>query len=233
MSSFSGEHYSCDAAESFVDSGKRLQLRNSRGAHNHALVQIEIIKVDGGRMTLHEIQSVAEKEFVWEKFRAHHYTPDRWNHAARVFLATETFEGRELIVGMSAALAAPPIKNAWRSHKVVVLPLGLSTGVWKSAEKILLPDFDRTQMWRLIADAQAALFVGAGYRYYCNAGDAPTELIAYRDDPASGWVPTSKNGKAPRDKGHGQKYGNKSRATNADGLVVSHWYVGTVEEQTA
>ena len=179
-------------------------------------------------LTLHEIAATADKNFVWEKFRAHHYTPDRWNHAARVFVATESFDGKELIVGMSAALAAPSgtLRNAWCSHKVVVLPLGLHTGVWGSSERVLLPDFDRTQKWRKIADAQAALFVAAGYRYYCNAGDAPVELIAYRDDPSSGWVPTSKNGKAPRDKGHGEKYGNKSRATNADGLVVSHWYVG-------
>jgi hypothetical protein len=180
-------------------------------------------------MILHEITRTKIKTAVWKKFRAHHYTPDRWNHAARVFLATETLDGKDLIVGMSAALAAPSgtLKNAWCSHKVVVLPLGLNTGVWNSSEKILLPDFDRTQMWWTIADAQAALFVGAGYRYYCNAGDAPAELIAYRNDPASGWIPTSKNGKAPRDKGHGEKYGNKSRATNAAGLVVSHWYVGT------
>jgi len=180
-------------------------------------------------MALHEITVTADKNFAWSKFRAHHYTSERWSAGARVFLATEVFDGKELIVGMSAALSAPSgtIKNAWCWHKVVVLPLGLHSGIWDSPEKVLLPDFDRTQMWRAIADAQAALFVREGHPYYCNAGDAPAELIAYRDDPASGWVPTSKNGKAPRDKGHGAKYGNKSRATNAVGLVVSHWYVGT------
>jgi len=47
------------------------------------------------------------------------------------------------------------------------------------------------------------MFVNAGYRYYCNASDAPSDLIAYRDDPASGWRPTVKNGKPPKDKGHG------------------------------
>ena len=167
-------------------------------------------------MTLSEIISSADNNLVWGKFRAHHYTPDRWNPAARTFVATEIFDGKELIVGMSAALRAPSgtLKNTWCSHKVVALPL-------------TVPDFDRTQMWRAIADAQAALFVQAGYRYYCNAGAAPPELIAYRNDPASGWIPTSKNGKPPRDRGHGPKYGNKPCATNAAGLIVSHWYVGT------
>jgi hypothetical protein len=180
-------------------------------------------------ISLHEIIATEIKNAVWEKFRAHHYTPDRWNSAARVFLATEIFDGKELIVGMSAALSSPSgtTHNTWCSHKVVALPpsLGMSTGVWGSPEKIILPDFDQTQMWRAIADAQAALFVNAGYRYYCNAGDAPAELIAYRNDPASGWTPTSKNGKPPRDNGF-HKCSNRPRATNAAGLVVSHWYVG-------
>ena len=187
------------------------------------------VEVDAeGDLILHEIITPEIKNVVWEKFRAHHYTPDRWNPAARVFLATEVFDGKELIVGMSAALAAPSgtIRNVWCSHKVVVLPLGLHTGVWDSPATILLPNFDRPKMWQAIADAQAALFVAAGYRYYCNAGDAPAELIAYRDDPASGWIPTSKNGKAPRDNGV-HKCSDRPRATNAEGLVVSHWYVGT------
>lgn len=193
------------------------------------------VEVDAeGDLILHEIITPEIKNVVWEKFRAHHYTPDRWNPAARVFLATEVFDGKELIVGMSAALAAPSgtIRNVWCSHKAVVLPLGLHTGVWDSPATILLPNFDRPQMWRAIADAQAALFVNEGHPYYCNAGDAPAELIAYRNDPASGWVPTSKNGKPPRDNGL-HKCSNRPRATNAAGLVVSHWYVGTTEEQTS
>ncbi len=179
-------------------------------------------------MNLYEIPLPEDKNWAWEKFGKHHYTPQVWNPAARVFLATEMFDGKELIVGVSAALAAPSgtTKNAWCSHKVVVLPPRSNSGVWNSTERIVLPDFDRNQMWRTLADKQAALFIEDGFRYYCNASDAPPELIAYRDNPASGWIPTSKNGKPPRDRGHGEKYGTKSRATNAAGLVVSHWYVG-------
>jgi len=187
-------------------------------------------------MNLHEITSTEIKNKAWEKFRDHHYTPERWNPAARVFVATEIFDGKEVIVGMSAAKNGPggtvkntkhPDKHTMCSHKVVILPPGWSTSAWNSREKFVLPDdFDRTAMWRVLADMQAQLFIDAGHRYYCNAGDAPTELIAYRNDPASGWVPTTKHGKPPRDDGH-HKMSNRPRATNADGLVVSHWYVGS------
>jgi hypothetical protein len=179
-------------------------------------------------LTLHKITDTDIKKAVREKFQRHHYTPERWSKGARLFVATEMFDGKELIVGASAAKSSPSgtTRGAWCSHKVVVLPLGMHTGVWNSTEKFLLPDFDRTEMWRAIADAQAALFVNSGHPYYCNASSAPADLIAYRNNPASGWVPTSKNGNPPKDKGHGAKYGNKSRATNAAGLVVSHWYVG-------
>jgi hypothetical protein len=97
-------------------------------------------------------------------------------------------------------------------------------------EQISLPDFDRNYLWRVLADALAALIVGEGRRYFCNASSAPPELISYRNDPASGWRPTSKNGRSPKDKGHGKKYGNKPRAVNAEGLIVSHEYVGTFPE---
>jgi hypothetical protein len=178
-------------------------------------------------MNLHEITSPEIKNKSWEKFRAHHYTPDRWNPAARVFLATEVFDGKDVIVGMSAALAAPSgtTRNAWCSHKVVILPLGLHSSVWMSRERILLPDFDRIKMWRTLADTQAELFIKSGHPYFCNAGDCPTELIAYRENPASGWVPTSKHGKPPRDNGL-HKLSDRPRATNAAGLVISYWYVG-------
>jgi hypothetical protein len=182
-------------------------------------------------MKLYEITGTGFKNRVWEKFRKHHYTPERWNPAARVFIATEVFDGKEVIFGMTAALshASGTVRDAWCSHKVVVLPSGSGTGVWMSPERILLLAYDKVQMWRTLADTEAELFIKEGYRYFCNAGDAPPELIAYRNDPLSGWVPTSKNGKPPRDGGHGQKYGNKPRATNADGLVVSHWYLGTTK----
>jgi hypothetical protein len=178
-------------------------------------------------MVLHEITGSRLKQKAWAKFAKHHYTPNRFNPASRVFLATESFGEREMLVGLAACLTLPSgtLKSAWRSHKVVVLPPATKTGVWGSAEQAALPDFDRNQLWRELADTQARLIVGDGGRYFCNASDAPPELVAYRNDPASGWRPTSKNGKAPSDHGHGAKFSHKTRATNAAGVMVSYEYV--------
>jgi hypothetical protein len=114
-----------------------------------------------------------------------------------------------------------------------MLPPHSKSCVRNSPEQVVLPDYDRNHMWRVLADAQAALLVSEGYRYFCNASDAPSELVAYRNDTASGWKPTSKNGQPPRDSGHGSKYGNKPRATNANGVMVSHEYVGNDESPRA
>jgi len=178
-------------------------------------------------MILHERFGTAKKR-AWEKFGKYHYSPNTFSVAARVFLATEVFDGKEVCIGMAACTTLPSgtVKNAWVSHKVVILPSGSKTGVVNSPEQLSLPDFDRNHLWQVLADALAARLVGEGHRYFCNASSAPPELISYRNDPASGWRPTSKNGLPPRDKGHGKKYGNKSRAVNAEGLVVSHEYVG-------
>jgi hypothetical protein len=86
-------------------------------------------------------------------------------------------------------------------------------------------------MWHAVADADAAQFIAAGHRYYSNASSAPLELkvLEYRNNPASGWVPTSKNDAPPKDKGHNsKKFGHEPRAMNADGLVVSHWWLGKI-----
>ena len=155
---------------------------------------------------LFELVSVEEKTVVWSEFGEHHYSPESFNMAARTFLA---YRG-DTVVGMTAVLAMPSgtLRDAWRSHKVVVLPA-------------------HRDLWGAVADAQARLITSSGKRYFCNASDAPTELVAYRNDRASGWKPTCKNGKVPRDDGHNtRKFGRKSRATNSRGVVVSHEYVG-------
>ncbi len=164
-------------------------------------------------MKLYENFSPVTKARIWDKFKPYHYTPEKWTVSARVFLAMETIDGHETVVGMAAALPMPSgtLRNAWRSHKIAVLPR-----------------FD--DMWRAVADAQAELFISEGKRYYCNASDCPPEWVAYRDDPASGWIPTAKNGRPATDKSSGRAFGSKNvsspRSSNAEGLIVSHEYIG-------
>jgi len=188
-------------------------------------------------MNLYEIKhenskrSAELKNKTWARFRKYHYSPADWSVGARVFVATEIFDGKELIVGLTAAIFAPAQK-AWYPHKIVALPPRSNTVVWGTNERAILPDYNPAQMWHAVADADAAQFIAAGHLYFSNASSAPLELkvLEYRNNPASGWVPTSKNDAPPKDKGHNsKKFGTKPRATNADGLVVSHWYVGFPE----
>ena len=52
------------------------------------------------------------------------------------------------------------------------------------------PNPREKEIWRLVSDAQAALHIAEGKRFQSMA---PIRYAIYRDDPLSGWVPTSKN----------------------------------------
>jgi hypothetical protein len=178
----------------------------------HALKTQEIVATES--MQLVEVHSSKGKRAMWKAYKKHHYAPDTFNVAARVFKVISSLDCN--VIGMTACLPLPSgtLQNAWRSHKVVVLP-------------------EFKHLWRVAADAQAKMFVSEGKRYFCNASDAPTDLIAYRDDLSSGWVPTSKHGKPPKDTGHGEKFGNLPRSVNEHGLVVSHEFIGMTSEDGA
>lgn len=182
-------------------------------------------------MKLYEI----DDKSAWSLFAPHHYTPDVFNPAARTFLGTMDFDEKEVLIGFAACLSFPSgtVENAYRSHKVVVLPASTVTGVWGKPEPFTIPpDFDNRRAWQELADAQARLIVAEGHRYFCNASDAPAELIEYRDHPDSGWKPTSKNGKHPSagETRGDRKLGITNRTTNDKGLIVSHEYVGKLPE---
>jgi len=73
------------------------------------------------------------KEYVWKLFRQHHYLSKDLNYSSRVYIA---FLDKQ-IVGMIALLPLPSgtIKNAFRVHRLVVLPdyqgLGIGTKLIK------------------------------------------------------------------------------------------------------
>jgi hypothetical protein len=86
------------------------------------------------------------------------------------------YEG-DVVIGFAATLPMPSgtLKNAWRSHKTVVLP-----------------QFENR--WAEVADFIASWHVQQGKRFYCQA---PYEFAKYRDEPNSGWRTTSRH-KPPR-----------------------------------
>lgn len=188
-------------------------------------------------MKLHEIFG-GNKKTSWDAFASYHYSPDSFNPACRVFLATMEISGQEVLVGFAACLPLPSgtLSNAWRSHKVTVFPPVTSTGIWGAdplVDFVLPADFQDEDAWKELADALAMHLVAEGKRYFCNAGDAPPELVAYRNDPASGWRPTSKNGKRPRANSGDLGRRAQARHVNQDGLVVSHEWVGKSERLDA
>jgi hypothetical protein len=84
---------------------------------------------------------------------------------------------RLCLLGFARVLPMPSgtLKNAFRAHKTV----------------IRLPESPAMfQLWALVSDAQARLHVAEGKRFY---SQAPIRYAAYRDDPDSNWVRTSKD----------------------------------------
>lgn len=79
------------------------------------------------------IYETRAKEYVWKLFRHHHYLSKELNIASRTFIAYFNEE----IVGFVAILPLPSgtIKNAYRVHRIVVMPdyqgLGLGTKLLK------------------------------------------------------------------------------------------------------
>jgi hypothetical protein len=101
------------------------------------------------------------------------------NKASRTFLAVASVSGEEdFPIGFVASLAQPSgtMTGVWRAHKTVVT----------------LPETDprEKEIWRLVSDAQAASHIAEGLRFMSMA---PIRYALYRDDPLSGWKPTSKN----------------------------------------
>lgn len=116
---------------------------------------------------------------LWALFAKYHYFTTPLNKSSRTFLAVAIVKGEEDDpVGFAASLPFPSgtMQNTWRAHKTVVN----------------LPEThpQEKEVWRLVSDAQAALHIAEGRRFLSMA---PIRYALYRDDPLSGWVPTSTN----------------------------------------
>jgi hypothetical protein len=120
----------------------------------------------------------------WEHFRCFHYDPNIFNRAARCYLVE--VNGKR--VGFVASLPMPSgtLKNAWRAHKTVVLLA--ADHPWQK------------ELWAKVADAQAEMHLREGHQFFSTA---PIEYAQYRENPASGWIPTSKNERRKRTRGEG------------------------------
>ena len=140
-----------------------------------------IIDTDAGmfcirpRECLHREPLVAEiyevKQTMWAYFLEHHYLSGSLNPSAKCFLAV--IDGTP--AGFASALTFPSgtVKNAYRSHRLVVKP-----------------DFQGLGLGVRLGDWRAKYFNLAGYRYFSKT--THPRLGKYLDRSPL-WKPTSKN----------------------------------------
>ena len=146
------------------------------------------------------------KASLWEIFHKHHYMNSDLNKSSRCFCA---FLGEEP-VAFCASLAYPSgtVKNAWREHRLVVLP-----------------DYQGFGIGKQLSDCIANKFVSEGCRYFSKT--AHPALGQYREKSPL-WKATSKNRMARKDYKKASKKGVKNFEVHADRICFSHEFVGSV-----
>ena len=146
---------------------------------------------------------------VWSifGFDKHHYLTEKQNKGARVFVAL----WNERPIALCSILAFPNrnFKNAWRGHRLVVLPdfQGLGIGVAMSewvGEKMLEEN----------------------KRYFCKTANIK---LGDKRNKSLKWRGTTKNGKKRKDYGVGStknqtKFNNLEK--HIDRVCYSHEYIG-------
>ena len=141
---------------------------------------------------------------AWPLFRKHHYLSAEMNKSSRCFGAF--WNGK--IIGMCSSLAYPSgtVKNAWREHRLVVLP-----------------DFQGFGIGTKLSDFVARNFVETGHRYF--AKTAHPVLGEYRERKPN-WKGTSKNKKARLDYKGERKKEVKNFEAHKNRICYSHEYIG-------
>lgn len=109
----------------------------------------------------------------WELFKKHHYLTESINKASKCFL----IKWGEEVVGFCSVLTSPNgyVKNAWRFHRVVVLPdyqgMGIGTAIMNTIG----------EMWRK-----------KGWRLFIKTAHVK---LGYYMEESNKWVATTHNGK--------------------------------------
>lgn len=135
-------------------------------------------------------------------FKNHHYLDDKLHPATRCYVAV--WEGE--VVAFLASIAMPNgyVKNAWRGHRVVVLPdyQGFGIGV------------------RFI-DAVAQIHLDDGKKFYSRTAHPRMGYYMHNSDL---WKPTSKNRKLRTDITHKNLF--KNHYVDNKRVCFSYQYIG-------
>lgn len=145
---------------------------------------------------------------MWPIFSKHHYLTGEINKGARCWLGV--INERPVCFASSLSLPHPKILNAWRGHRVVVLP-----------------DYQGMGIGSRLSDLIASYHVKDGSRYF--AKTAHPALGEYRES-SSLWVATSKNARARLDyinrASLNTKYSESLKLKHAYRVCYSHEYIG-------
>jgi len=141
-------------------------------------------------------------------FKDHHYLRDDLHNATRCYVAV--WEGN--VVGFIATIAMPSgyLKNAWRGHRVVILPdyQGLGIGV------------------KLI-NATAQMMLEDGKRFYARSAHP---RMGYYMQHSPLWKATSKNRKLRTDVDHSNLF--KNHYVDNKRVCFSYEYIGENLEES-
>jgi len=145
---------------------------------------------------------------MWSHFSKHHYLTGEINKGARCWLGV--IDDQPACFSSSLSLPHPKILNAWRGHRVVVLP-----------------DYQGMGLGSRISDLIASYHIRDGLRYF--AKTAHPALGEYRERSSS-WVATSKNARARLDyiksTYSSNKYSESLKLKHALRVCFSHEYIG-------
>jgi GNAT superfamily N-acetyltransferase len=139
-------------------------------------------------------------------FKDHHYLDGSLNKASRCYVAI--WGGR--VIGFISTMTLPSgsLKNAWRGHRIVILPQFQGMGIGPR-----------------LSDTIAQMHIDEGHRFFSRT--AHVRLGEYRENSDS-WVGTSKNRKLRKDVKHENVF-NNHYADNKR-ICYSHEYIGIKKE---
>ena len=150
------------------------------------------------------------KPAFWNIFKKHHYLDGGINKSARCWVAY--LWGVPVAFNSVLAMPSGSLKNAWRGHRLVVLP-----------------DFQGMGVGSAMTECIGEILISEGKRYFCKT--ANIKLGEFREKSVK-WRPTSKNKKNRKDhvKSTRQNYNNMVNKKLSLRVCYSHEYIGEKNE---
>ena len=139
-------------------------------------------------------------------FKEHHYLTGNHNNAARCYLAVWD----DVVIGFASVITMPSgtVKNAWRGHRIVILP-----------------DFQGLGVGTKFGDIVAQIHIDQGHRFFTRT--AHPKLGIYKQNSPL-WKATSKNSKVRVDIKQDKVYNNYHYDNKR--LCFSYEYIGEIKK---